>query len=166
MHRDHGFCILAIGSKFASVDSIHYNHEYVHWYMYFHIQYNVCVEGSLQGVNFLWMLKISNIHGQKFVVHTVILTFVSKYFMVIFPTTKKQNFLPIRKCPLFGMYGHWAHMHIHVCAHTYILHMCMCICVYLCMCDHDPLKKFSPDKSLYCIFACMFVYYIVCMLYI
>ena len=55
------------------------------------------------GVKVSWMLKKWIIHGEKIVVHArtilkpaVVLTFVSKYFMVLFPTMKTTNFYPLK----------------------------------------------------------------------
>ena len=52
--------------------------------------------GDLSSCKILWMLKIWTIHGKKIVVCTgrlvVMLTFMSKYLVVLFPTTKHHNF--------------------------------------------------------------------------
>jgi hypothetical protein len=90
------------------------------------------IEGIFQGVNFLWMLKISNIHGQKFVVHTVILTFVSKYFMVIFPTTKKTKFFTYQKMPtIWYVWTLGTHAHTCVCTHIHTAHVYVYMCVLM-----------------------------------
>jgi hypothetical protein len=59
--------------------------------------------GYFEGVKLSWMLKFWNIHGKKLMVHVgriikiaVILTFVSKYFVAPFPTTKTTILLPLK----------------------------------------------------------------------